>query len=122
MFADLLLSLLFIAGACTAALAVVTLEYLPNRRAHAANLMKHGVFFQIACLVVLGLLRLQWRELDMLLNFIPVLALAGAGMFMLGALNVAKLMTQARTAFTLLSIVLQLCIVAFFTITSCLIP
>ena len=122
MYAELLLAFLLVSSLCAVGLAIVAVEYIQNLKVREAVLMKYGVVFQIGAFVVLGVLRLGYTIPDTVLNFIPVFTLLGAGIFMLGALNVAKVLGHARLIFTALSLALQLCVVGFLTVTACLIP
>jgi hypothetical protein len=122
MVSELLLSLLLISSVCAVGLAIVAIEYMEGLSVREAALMKYGVYLQLASSSILAGLHLEYRAEEMFLILMPVFALVGAGIFMLGAIAVAKAMQRARVIFGALAFGIQVCVVAFLTITSLLLP
>ena len=119
MIADLMLSILLISSICAVGLATVAMEYLENVEAREAHYMKYGVCIQVWASMALCVLHYVFAD-DILLMFMPISALIGAGIFMLGALSVTKAMKRAKAIFAVLAIGIQLCVVTFLAITACL--
>jgi hypothetical protein len=121
-FAEIMLTLLLLSSVCAVGLAIVAMEYMENITAREASFMKYGVCIQIWSFMVLCLLRLQYQSYDVFLDLMPVLTLIGAGVFMLGAISVVKAMVKARTVFAALAFGIQVCVVSFLVITTCMVP
>ena len=122
MIAEIMLTLLLLSSVCAVGLAIVAMEYMENITAREASFMKYGVCIQVWSFMLLCVMRLHYPHSDVLLDLMPVLALIGAGVFMLGAISVVKAMAQARTVFAALAIGIQVCVVSFLIITTCMVP
>jgi hypothetical protein len=120
-FSELMLSLLLISSICAVGLGIVAMEYLEDVQAREAGYMKYGVCIQIWGFLALCFLHFQYGG-DIFLHLMPMFALIGAGIFMLGAVSVVKAMKRARMAFGVLAVGIQLCVVTFLAITACLVP
>jgi len=104
------------------ALAIIAMEHMEDLVVRDATFMKYGVYLQIAGFLTLCLLHLVWQSQEMFLAFVPACSLIGAGLFMLGVVSVVKAMHKARTAFVVLAIGVQSCVVCFLAITTCMVP
>ncbi len=122
MVSDIMLSLLLFSSICGIGLAIIAVEYLDNVNAREASLMKYGVCIQIWGFMALCVLRIEYQQVDMLIFMMPMLGLVGAGIFMLGAISVAKAMAQSRLIFATLAFGIQMCVVAFLVISASLVP
>jgi hypothetical protein len=120
-FPEILLTLLLISSICAVGLGIVAMEYMEDVQAREAAYMKYGVCIQIWGFLALCLLHFQYGG-DIFLHLMPMFALMGAGVFMLGAVSVLKAMPKARVAFGVLVCGIQLCVVTFLAITACLVP
>ena len=120
--AEVLLTLLLISSVCAAGLAIVALEYLENVTARESSLMKYGICIQIWSFMVLCVLHFEFQNDDIFLHLMPMFTLIGAGIFMLGAISVAKSMPRAKATFAVLAAGIQACVVTFLGITAYLVP
>src|SRR5689334_19112296 len=103
MVAELMLTLLLISSVCAAGMAIVALEYMENVTAREASLMKYGICMQIWSFMILCVLHFEFPSQEMIMNLMPVMTLAGAGVFMLGAISVTKAMEKAKAIFAALA-------------------
>jgi hypothetical protein len=55
-------------------MAIVAIEYMEHIAARESVFMKYGVCIQMFGFVALCLLRLQYQNIDLLLDFMPMLA------------------------------------------------
>jgi hypothetical protein len=122
MVAELMLTLLLVSSVCAAGMAIVALEYMENVTAREASLMKYGICMQIWSFMILCVLHFEFPSQEMFMNLMPVMTLAGAGIFMLGAISVTKAMEKAKAVFAALAAGIQVCVVTFLGVTSYLVP
>lgn len=116
-----MLTVLLVSSICAVGMGIVAMEYLDDVQAREAAYMKYGVCVQIWGFMGLFFLYFQYAQ-EIFLQLIPMFALAGAGLFMLGAMSVLKAMPRAKVAFGVLSVGIQACVVTFLSITTFLLP
>jgi hypothetical protein len=122
MYGDAMLALLLISSGCAVGLAIIAMEYMDEVVASEAGLMKYGVIVQIWATMALCIIRFEFPGSEFFLHLMPILALLGFGIFMLGALSVFKAMARARYLFLVLASGVQLCVLAFITCTAMMLP
>jgi hypothetical protein len=118
---ELMLTLLLVSSVCAVGMGIVAMEYLDEVRAREASYMKYGVCVQIWGFMALFFLHFQYAQ-EIFVWLIPMFALAGGGIFMLGAISVLKAMPRARVAFACLTVGIQICVVTFLSMTTFLLP
>ena len=121
MLPEVMLTLLLISSICAVGLGIVAMEYMEDVHANEAPYMKYGVCVQIWGFLALCLLYFEYG-FEIYLHLMPMFALIGGGVFMLGALSVIKAMPRARWPFGILAVGIQICVITFLAITSCLVP
>lgn len=121
MLPELLLTMLLISSVCAVGMGIVAMEYLDDVHAREAAYMKYGVCVQIWGFMALFFLHFQYAQ-EIFIDLIPMTALSGAGIFLLGALSVLKAMPRARIAFGCLAVGIQVCVVTFLSVTTFLLP
>lgn len=121
MISEVILALLLISSVCAVGLGIVAMEYLDGVEAREAAFMKYGVCVQVWGFLALCLCYFKYEN-EVFLHMMPMFALIGAGIFMLGAISVVRAMTQARWVFGILTVGIQACVVTFLAITTSLLP
>jgi hypothetical protein len=116
-----MLTLLLVSSICAVGMGIVAMEYLDEVHAREASYMKYGVCVQIWGFMALFFLHFQYAN-ELFIDFIPMLALLGGGIFMLGAISVIKAMPRARVAFGFLTVGIQICVITFLSMTTFLLP
>jgi len=116
-----MLTLLLISSVCAVGLGIVAMEYLEDVEAREASFMKYGVCVQVWGFLALCLMYFEY-SMEVFLHLMPMFALIGAGIFMLGAVSVLRAMPKAKITFGVLAVGIQACVVSFLAITTSLLP
>jgi|GEM_PF-4819617 len=114
---ELMLCLLLLCSFCGVGLGVVAVEYLDDVQAREAVYMKYGICVQIWGFILLCLLYMGYGN-DLFVALMPMLALGGAGLFMLGVVAVMRQMPKAGAVFCVLSAGVQVCVVTFLVLSA----